>query len=100
MGICTSIKAEIKALLRGLKLANQMDIDKLRVQVDSATLAGLLKDDVTLPVEHKPLLHQCQELINQDGWHVTISHCFREANKVADALANICLLYTSDAADE
>jgi len=53
------MKAEIKALLRGLKLANQLGIDKLWVQVDSSTLAGLLKDDFTLPAEHKPLLHQC-----------------------------------------
>ena len=59
MGICSSMKDEIKALLRGLKLAIQMNIDQLWVQIDSATLVGLLKGDITLPAEHKPLLHQC-----------------------------------------
>ena len=89
MGICSSMKAEIKAVLRGLKLAFQMNIDQLWVQVDSATLAGLLKGDIMVPAEHQPLLHQCHDLLQQDGWRVIISHCYREANKVADALANI-----------
>ena len=89
MGICTSMKAEFKAVLRGLRIGKSLGVTKLWVQVDSSTLARLLKGDFQCSVAHMLLLHQCQELINQVGWQVTISHCFREANKVADALANI-----------
>jgi len=42
MGSCTVMKAEIKAVLRGLKIAKSLDIQQLRVQVDSSTLVRLL----------------------------------------------------------
>jgi len=96
MGTCTVMKAEIKAVLRGLRLAYSLDIKRLWVQVDSSTLAGMLKGDFKYCAEHAPILSQCKDLINHEGWQVIISHCYREANKVADTLANMGCNLSSD----
>ena len=44
-------------------------------------------------VKHYQLYHfiikDCQDLLHKDGWRVKIEHCYHEANKVADRLANI-----------
>ena len=34
-------------------------------------------------------LHQCNHMIEWEGWEVKVSHCFREANQVADILAKM-----------
>lgn len=41
-GCCSSMKAELKAVLRGLTIARQRSISKLWVQSDSVVLVGLL----------------------------------------------------------
>jgi len=90
------VSSSMKAVLRGLRLAKTLEINKLWVQVDSFVLVGLLKDESNSCAEHAPILNQCKEIIKQQGWEALISHCFREANKVTDALANIgCNLVSS-----
>ena len=98
MGNCSAMKSEIKAILRGLWIAKDKDIKRVWVQVDSSTLVGLLKDDSTYCAEHASIIRQCRDLIHQEGWEVRISHCYREANKVADALANMGCNFTSGVA--
>ena len=39
--------------------------------------------------EHKPLITQCKNLIEQSDWEVKVPHCYREANQVVDKLANL-----------
>ena len=65
------------------------------MQVDSSTLVGLLQGEFKYCAEHAPLLSQCNDLINQPGWQVIISHCYCEANKVADTLVNMGCNITS-----
>lgn len=40
----------------------------------------------TSPYIH--IIRKCKTLINRPEWEVTITHCYREANRVADWLAN------------
>lgn len=70
--------------------------------MDSLVLVGLLKGANRIPPEHYHLITQCKSLINWDGWEVLVSHCYREANQVADKLANLgvdinngCMIYES-----
>jgi len=55
MGVCTSMKAEIKAVLRGLRITRSLAITRLWVQVDSLSLVGLLKGDSQACAEHAPI---------------------------------------------
>lgn len=36
-----------------------------------------------------PLIMQCKETIAQGDWEIKISHWYKEANEVADRLANL-----------
>ena len=38
---------------------------------------------------HAGIVHQCRRLIDSPGWEVVLEHCYREANQVADRLANM-----------
>jgi len=89
------MKAEIRAVLQGLQLAKRMEIRKLWVQLDSIVVVGTLTKKVSWCLEHTGLLHQCKALIEGNDWEVRVSHCYREANRVADRLANMGIRFDS-----
>ena len=89
LGRCSSMKAEIRAVLQGLKLAKRLGVRKLWLQLDSIVVTGMLKGTMDWRPEHTSLLQQCKTLITDSDWEVHISHCYREANKVTDRLANM-----------
>lgn len=47
MGYYTSMKAELKAVCRGLHLAKSMNIPKIWIQLDSLLVFGTLKGSIT-----------------------------------------------------
>ena len=52
-------------------------------------VVGLLKGNGSWNLVHKPLITQCKLLIERNDWEVKVSHCYREANWVADKLASL-----------
>jgi len=52
---------------------------------------GMLAGHKPWHPEYSFLLQQCQNLLNWGGWEVKVNHCFREANQVADKLAQMGL---------
>jgi len=89
LGHCSGLTAELKALLRGLRIAKQMSIKKLEIRVDSKRVVGLMTDQWNDQPNHHFLVQQCTQFLRDEDWEVTITHCFRETNQVADILANI-----------
>ena len=89
LGSCSSMTVEIQAVLRGLKIAKDLLIAKLWVQLDSKVLVDMLQGNAAWSPFHKFLLKQCTELLSWNGWEVKVTHCFREANQTADRLANL-----------
>ena len=89
LGSCSSMKAEIRAVLRGLKIAPVRGVTHLWIQLDSKVLADMLQGHMAWCRYHRILLLQCRDLIYWDRWNVRISHCFRDANQTADGLANL-----------
>jgi len=89
LGTCSSMKAEIQVVLRGLKLAQELAITKLWIQLDSQVLVGMLQGEIAWCPRHRFLLQQCRDLIIGREWMVRVTHCFREANQVANRLANL-----------
>ena len=88
LGHCSSMKAEIRAILRGLRLAEEANFRKVWVRTDSLVVVGMLTNHMQWHPEHQFLLQQCYNLMGKESWEVKISHCYREANQVADILAH------------
>ncbi|KAJ8431324.1 hypothetical protein Cgig2_013540 [Carnegiea gigantea] len=89
LGSCSAMKAEICVVLCGLRLAQRLKIRKLWVQLDSMMVVGMFQENISWCPEHVGLLHQCKALLKDNTWDIHISHCYREANQVADTLANM-----------
>ena len=87
-GRCTSVKAELLALLKGLQIARAEGIGHLLIQMDSQIVVNKIKEPVGKYQVYGKTIKKCQMLMTDPDWTVKISHCFRESNKVADFLAN------------
>ena len=88
LGQCFSMKAELWANLRGLRLAAAQKYRKVWIQTDSSVVVGMLTNRMQRHPEHHFLIQQCYNLLHMEQLEVKITHCYREANKVADILAN------------
>ncbi|CAN0876743.1 Putative ribonuclease H protein At1g65750 [Linum grandiflorum] len=88
LGSCSITRAEIQAIVDGLKLAWNLGIRRIQVQSDSMTAISILVKDSELRHQHAALVLQFQELCSRH-WEVNISHIYREANFAADYLANL-----------
>ena len=87
-GSCSCTRVELLAVMRGLAVAWNGGHRKVHVEVDSETVVRLLEGDPPASSPYIHLIKKCRALISRVEWEVKISHCFREANKVADWLAN------------
>ena len=85
--IAFSVTAELWALMDGLRLASQLDISHILVELDDAkTVVDLLHSTKASINSFSSLLNDCKYLLRQ--FHqARIRHVFREANKRADYLA-------------
>ena len=91
LGYCTSVKAELAALLKGLELAKRHGIAKLIVHIDSQVVCHKLRMQHPKNKGYYFLVKRSQELLNNSEWDVKVEHCYRESNQAADFLANMGL---------
>ena len=87
-GSCSCTRAELLAVLRGLMVAWGGGHRKVQVEVDSEVVVRLLEGDPPSSSPYIHLIRKCMALISRSDWEVKIMHCFREANRAADLLAN------------
>lgn len=87
IGICTAPLAELWGVYYGLYIVLENKITCLELEVDSEMVVGFLKTGIcdTHPLSF--LVRLCYGFISRD-WIVRISHVYREANRLADGLAN------------
>ena len=76
-------------MLRRLLLAKERGFRKLRVNVDSANVVGLLQGSMMCNVRYYTIVERCKELYTSSDWEIVFTPCYREANQVVDALANL-----------
>ena len=87
-GECSCTRAELLAVMRGLIVAWNGGHKTVIVSVDSEVVVHLLEGD---PPTNSPYIHiirKCNALIRNREWEVKVEHCYREANRAADWLAN------------
>ncbi|CAN1837534.1 Putative ribonuclease H protein At1g65750 [Linum perenne] len=87
IGTCSITRAEIKAIVEGLKIAWHIGIRKIAIQSDSKAAVTILQNSEVSTSPHRALIAEFHELRSRD-WVVSLSHIFREANCAADHLAN------------
>ena len=87
-GHCSSMKAEIMAVLKGIQVAKERGVQKLWIRSDSCVLVGILRGAIKSNPVHGSLIQRCKVLLSDSNWETKVTHCFREANQVANILAN------------
>ncbi|CAN1167478.1 Putative ribonuclease H protein At1g65750 [Linum perenne] len=81
------MRAEFRAAEIGLMIAWDMGFKKVHLQLDSMAALTAILGDQEEDSRHGRTLEAIFELRSRD-WEVTISHTFREGNRVADLLAH------------
>ena len=89
LGYCSILKAELRGVLRGLQIAKERGISKLWLRTDSRTVMNILANPTVDHPKYFFIIQQCKKLLDWNGWTIRLSHCYREANQVADKLAKI-----------
>ncbi|CAA7017011.1 unnamed protein product [Microthlaspi erraticum] len=87
IGRCTAPMAELWGVYYGLCIAWEKGITRLELEVDSLIVVGFLKTGMTDSHPLSFLVHLCHGFISKD-WEVRVTHVLREANRLADGLAN------------
>ena len=88
IGITTSFVAELWALRDGLSMCVDMQIPALEVELDAKVVADLMNNTTSLNADFTAIVADCRQLLSQIP-QVKVSHCYREANRWADALARL-----------
>ncbi|XP_050263839.1 uncharacterized protein LOC126708061 [Quercus robur] len=95
LGITYGVMAELWALKDGLRLASQLRIADICVELDAELIVLLLNNYSINNLMLEPLLGDCRTLLKK--FHsTTIQYIFREANQCADALAKFGATLSSD----
>ncbi|CAN1767631.1 Putative ribonuclease H protein At1g65750 [Linum perenne] len=88
LGRCSITRAELRGILVGLDVVWDIRIRKVAVQVDSKVAISLISEPGEPCHHHAGEVVAIRKLLQRD-WEVTISHVYREGNKIADYLASI-----------
>ncbi|CAJ2664280.1 unnamed protein product [Trifolium pratense] len=88
LGNCSAYEVELWGVYEGLRLAWERGFKKVELRVDSMVVAYTLKNGSKGSVVGWRLVQQIRRFLELD-WEIKICHSYREANKCADALANI-----------
>ncbi|KAG7543761.1 Ribonuclease H-like superfamily [Arabidopsis thaliana x Arabidopsis arenosa] len=87
IGVCSAPLAELWGVYYGLYIAWERRATRVELELDSEMVVGFLKTGIS---EYHPLsflVRLCHGFLARD-WIVRISHVYREANRLADGLAN------------
>ncbi|CAA7036500.1 unnamed protein product [Microthlaspi erraticum] len=87
IGRCTAPLAEFWGVYYGLVMAWEKRVSQLEIEVDSELVVGFFKKGISNAHPLVFLVRLCHGFLSKD-WSVRIVHVYREANRLADGLAN------------
>ncbi|CAJ2679356.1 unnamed protein product [Trifolium pratense] len=88
VGLCSAFVAELWGVLEGLRYVHRMGLVKVELNIDSEAVVQVVKNRYMSSSLGVALVKQIWRLLDMN-WEVEVSHTYREANKCADALANL-----------
>ena len=88
IGVTTSVQAELRALIDGLKLAIDLGILNLEIEIDSLVAVDLVNSMTTPNVFLSTIVTDCRSIMEIFEL-CSLKHIFREANGCADLLAKV-----------
>ncbi|XP_027098978.1 uncharacterized protein [Coffea arabica] len=86
LGQATSVQAEVRAQLFGVKVCVQRGFGRLDIELDSVILVHILLGKAGCPWS---VYHEIQQLFELKEHVSRVGHCLRQANQVADVLSNV-----------
>ena len=86
IGNTTSVAAKLWALRDGIQLCLELNLPMVIIELDAMLVVNLLRSTNHNPNGNNNLVADCREGMARIP-RVKIQHCYREANKCADALA-------------
>ena len=90
IGFCSSVTAELWAIHVGLHMTWDRGFRKVVLESDSRVVVEIIKGDTMRVDRNYNLIMQIRGLMGRE-WEVKMIHVYREANFVADWLANFGL---------
>lgn len=90
LGICSAYQAKLRVALVGLRLAWKQGFRRVIMETDSSTVHLLLTGSNLAASEVNVLVSECKTLLNM-AWTVEVKRVYREANYIADGVANWAL---------
>ncbi|MCI26287.1 putative non-LTR retroelement reverse transcriptase, partial [Trifolium medium] len=85
VGSCSAFVAEFWGVLEGLCLVSRMGFTNVELSIDSQAVVHVIQAG---RMQGSTVLKKIRRVMKRD-WIVKVSHEYREANKVLDALPNI-----------
>ncbi|PNX58030.1 ribonuclease H [Trifolium pratense] len=94
VGLCSAFIAELWGVLEGLRYVHRLGFKKVELNIDSEAVVRVIQNRRSNSSMGSSVMKQIWRFMEMD-WIIEISHVYREANKCADAMANIgcCLDY-------
>uniref|UniRef100_M1AL57 RNase H family protein n=1 Tax=Solanum tuberosum TaxID=4113 RepID=M1AL57_SOLTU len=86
IGLATNMEAEVHAIWKGLQFCLRQVFVQVRLETDSLVLKNMIIRNWRIPWELVEKMEEIQEMIHQ--MNVQVKHIFREANMLADCIAN------------
>jgi len=86
LGIRTNMEAETTAIIRALRYCKISNFRNYIIETDSLSVTNMVRNNWKVPWQQVEEIQEIQELLTST--FAQIQHVFREANKLADKLAN------------
>jgi len=89
LGVCTSVKAELMALVHDLKIMQDKDFKNIIMDMDSKLIVNKMKIPASRNQAYYFALKDCQALLKDSTLNCQLLHYYKGSNQAADALTNI-----------
>ncbi|XLT82649.1 hypothetical protein HN873_004402 [Arachis hypogaea] len=90
--MCNAVQAELQGVLHGLRMAADLGMRRVVVEVDAMEVYEMLKDHTKITTCHSKVLREILSLIRRP-WEISFNHVGRETNKCAHWLAQTSIKY-------
>jgi len=95
IGYTTSVTAKLCAFQDGIKLCIDLCLPNVLIELDAKIVVDMLQKNEGILNSNDVILADCKEGLQKIP-RVQVQHCFREANKCADAFARRGALLSQD----